>query len=205
MTDAELVHAWAAGDRRAGEALFEAHFAAVLRFFRNKMRRDDPQIDDLVQRTFLGVLEGHERLREAGSFRAYLFGIARNQLFKQYRSQSRSRELLDFSFTSVAELQPSPSSVLAMNEAHRQLLLALQRLPVELQLVVELQFWEQLTVVELAEVVQLPVGTAKTRLRRARQLLAHELSGFTARQTPHSAGSEALQNWLGYLRAADQE
>ena len=54
MGDAECLRAWASGDRKAGELLFERHFEAVARFFRNKTDRDH---DDLIQATFLGCVE----------------------------------------------------------------------------------------------------------------------------------------------------
>lgn len=46
-TDVELLEAWRGGDRRAGEQLFERHFDAVSRFFRNKLEFG---VDDLIQR-----------------------------------------------------------------------------------------------------------------------------------------------------------
>jgi DNA-directed RNA polymerase specialized sigma24 family protein len=54
-TDIELLEAWRGGDRRAGEQLFERHYAAVARFFRNKLEFG---VDDLIQRTFLACVEG---------------------------------------------------------------------------------------------------------------------------------------------------
>ena len=55
------------------------------------------------------------------------------------------------------------------------LLQALRQIPLESQLLVELYFWEELTAREVAEILAVPEGTVRTRLRRARQLLEQAL------------------------------
>jgi RNA polymerase sigma-70 factor (ECF subfamily) len=52
--DPQLLAAWCAGDKQAGAALVERHFASIYRFFRNKVAGE---VDDLVQRTFMSCLE----------------------------------------------------------------------------------------------------------------------------------------------------
>ena len=107
MSDAQLLAAWAGGDKAAGEALFERHFEAVARFFRNKLPADAAH-EDLIQQTFLGCVEARERFRGEASFRSFLFAIAHRQLSKHWRTRSRDR--LDFQTVSVFELDASPIS-----------------------------------------------------------------------------------------------
>lgn len=171
-TDTELLRAWAEGDRSAGEALFERHFEAVARFFRNKLPRD-AQHEDLIQQTFLGCVESRDRFRGESSFRSFLFAIAHNQLCKHWRSRSRDR--LDFQTVSAFDLDPSPSAALVRDQDQRTLLAALRRLPLDSQVALELHYWEAMTAAEIGEVLDVPLGTAKTRLRRAKQLLEVEL------------------------------
>src|SRR6185436_6575853 len=71
--DAELLSAWRGGDEKAGAELFERHFEALFRFFRNKA---GDQAEDLVQETFLACLSG-PAFRGEASFRTYLFTVAR--------------------------------------------------------------------------------------------------------------------------------
>jgi hypothetical protein len=66
--DAELLEAWGAGDKAAGEALFDRHFEAIYRFFQNKV--GPGVIDDLVQQTFLGCVEAPDRFRGDSSSNA---------------------------------------------------------------------------------------------------------------------------------------
>lgn len=173
MTDAELLRAWSAGDRAAGESLFDRHFESVARFFRNKA---DGAHDDLIQQTFLGCVEALPRFRADSSFRTFLFAVARNQLSKHYRQRRVERERLDFGTHSVHDLASSPSAVVARGEQQRWVLDALRRIPIDSQIALELHYWEEMTAAEIAEVLELPLGTAKTRLRRARQLLEAELA-----------------------------
>lgn len=166
-----LIARWREGDRAAGQALFERHFESLYRFFRNKC---EGNCDELVQSTLLACLEASQQFRGEATFRTYLFGIARNTLYRYFRN--RKHEGVDLSITSVAALITSPGSMLARNEAHRALLAALRELPVEQQTLLELHYWEDLNTVELASVFEVPAATIRTWLFRARARL-RELLG----------------------------
>ncbi|MCB9718915.1 MAG: RNA polymerase subunit sigma-70, partial [Myxococcales bacterium] len=129
-TDGELLEGWAAGDREAGERLFARHFEAVARFFHNKIDRDQ---EDLIQRTFLGCLEGRAAFRGEGSFRAFLFGVARNVLGKHLRERYREPSALELAHVSVAELGASPSQLVAEDQRQQLMLTALRRIPLDHQ------------------------------------------------------------------------
>jgi RNA polymerase sigma factor (sigma-70 family) len=199
MSDAELLRAWAEGDKRAGEQLFERHFEAVARFFRNKLAADASH-EDLIQQTFLGCVEARHRFRHDASFRTFLFAIARNQLSKFWRTRSRDR--LDLQTVSIHDLDASPSAAIARDQDHQQLLIALRRLPLDSQIALELHYWESLTADEIAVVLELPLGTAKTRLRRAKQLLEAELRSVLAGQLGDARTESGLETWARGLRAS---
>ena len=166
-SDFELLAAWGAGDRTAGSALFARHFDAVYRFFRSKVAEAD--IEDLVQRVFLGCIEGRERFRGESSFRTYLYHVAGFQLYAHFRAR-RGAQLVGLPTTSVRNLRDlgtSPTGVIARNEQRRSLLAALQGLPIDLQIAVELRYWEQLTEQEIGVVLGIARGTVAGRLRRA--------------------------------------
>lgn len=173
VTDHELLEAWREGSPDAGEALFERHFDAVLRFFRNKI---DDGPEELVQRTFLACVEGRDRFRGASSFRTYVFAVAHNILKSHFRSKRRRGPHIDFTAESVWGLEASPSTLALRDRSQRVLLDALRRIPIESQVALELHYWETLTAAEIGEVLGVPLGTAKTRIRRARQLLSAEIT-----------------------------
>ncbi len=195
--DLELLEAWRAGDRSAGEALFERHFDAVARFFRNKVNHS---IDDLIQRTFLGCVEGRDRFRGESSFRTFLFAVAHNVLGKHYRSQRRHGDRIDFGVTSVHDLAPSPSVIVARHHEHRVLLQALRRIPLDNQIVLELYYWERLTAPEVARVLNVPEGTARTRIRRAKQLLEGQMRKLIDDKDQLESTLVNLDAWAAALR-----
>lgn len=165
-TDFELLEAWRGGDEAAGRGLFSRYFDSVYRFFRNKV---DDAAEDLTQQTFMGLVQGKDRFRGEASFRTYVFMIARKRLYSHLRKAHRDGGPPPLSENSVADLGlASPSRAVAQHQEQRLLLLALRQLPVEMQVALELFYWEELTVTEIGEVLETPVGTVKSRLQRAR-------------------------------------
>jgi len=167
-SDYDLLRAWREGDNALGNALVRRHFTTIYAFLRSKV---PDQVDELVQRTFLACVEAVERIDPARSFRAYLFGIARRQLIYHYRRARRENERFDPMEKSVTDALGSPSRIAAEREEQQQVLDALTLLPLDLQITLELHYWEGMTVVEVGDVLEVPSGTIKSRLYRARELL----------------------------------
>lgn len=163
----ELLEAWRAGDARAGAALAERHFESIYKFFRSKVTGE---VDDLVQQTFMSCLEAREGFRGECSFRTLLFGLARRRLYDHYRDRRRV-QALDFTTTSVRALGTSPSGVLMRRDQLAMLRDALQELPVDSQILLELHYWEALSTQELSRVFEVAEGTIKSRMFHARARL----------------------------------
>jgi RNA polymerase sigma factor (sigma-70 family) len=203
--DDELLAAWRSGERRAGERLFDRHFKALTRFFRNKVGRgSDPGagdgMDDLIQQTVLGLLEAKHEFRGEGSFRSFVFGVAYNVLRNHYRRARRDADRLDFGVTSIFDLAQGPSEVLMARHEQQLLLQGLRKIPVEHQVLLELYFWEPLTAAELAAVLEVPEGTVRTRIRRAKQLLEAELSRLAKDPRLLESTLSDLEDWARSVR-----
>jgi RNA polymerase sigma-70 factor (ECF subfamily) len=194
-TDAELLDAWRTGDRAAGRALVDRHFAAIHRFFHNKVTSG---VQDLVQRTFLGCVEGRERFRGESSFRGWLFGIAHNVLRMHIREKHGEPDPTTASFHDLA---PSPSSVLVAKAEQRLVLAALRRLPLDYQIALELFFWEHMTGPEIAHVLGVPEGTVRTRLRRGRLALAQLVKALAESPGVATSTIDCLDGWAMSVRA----
>ncbi|MEM6989675.1 MAG: sigma-70 family RNA polymerase sigma factor [Myxococcota bacterium] len=193
--DAELLDAWRDGDAGAGEELVRRHFVSVYRFFRNKVSGD---LDDLVQATFARCVERVEKVADTG-FRAYMFGVARNVLREHYRKVARNREV-DLETASVADHGMTPSRMLAEREDHRLLLAALREIPIDEQVILELIYWESMTGKELAAVLDVPEGTARTRLRSARQSLEAALARLARSPEVLQSTLDNLDKWSAAIR-----
>jgi|JI6StandDraft_1071083.scaffolds.fasta_scaffold115870_2 RNA polymerase sigma-70 factor (ECF subfamily) len=194
-SDLELLDAWRGGDPRAGSILFRRYFAQLSRFFRNKA---DTGVEDLIQSTFLACVEGRDRFRETSSFRSYLFAIARHHLYAHYRRQRRA---VDFTQTSVVDLGASASGPLSRREETAALLRALRSIPLEFQIVLELSYWEGMQGPEIAEILEIPANTVRSRLSRARTALRQALAtGIGAPELLHATLAD-LDGWAAALRA----
>lgn len=192
--DRELLEAWQAGDASAGETLFRRYFDRACRFFYNKV---DHGVEDLIQQTFLACLENRERFRGDSSFFTFLIGVGKNVLRLHYRRQRRDARI-DFHTTSVFDLSPSPSRIVAQRQDEQRVLDGLRRIPIELQIVLELHYWEDMSATRVAETLEIPVGTAKTRLRRGKQLLREQLDEATA--GPSATSDDALDDCARRIR-----
>lgn len=205
-SDADLLDAWREGDERAGRELFDRHFASLFRFFRNKV---PDAAEDLVQQTLLACVRGRDRFRGAASFRTYLFTIARNRLYTHIRDRGRREQVFSPATGSVADLAldgaadggaAMPSQLIAASQEQRLLLTALRRLPLDMQVALELFYWEDLTVREIAEVVEAPEGTVKRRLQRARERLESLIAELAESDVLARSTVDNLQAWADGLR-----
>jgi RNA polymerase sigma-70 factor (ECF subfamily) len=165
-TDDELLAAWRDGDRGAGDALIARWFEPVCRFFRSKLGDD---VEDLIQRTFLDCLESRDGLRTS-SFRSFLFAVARNRLFDELRRGLR-RPVDQLGTISIAELRTRPSDRIARSQTRDAVIRAMQMLPLDLQITLELAYWEDLAGSEIAGVLGISEHTVRSRLSRARAML----------------------------------
>lgn len=193
-SDFELLEAWRAGDGAAADTLARRHYASVLRFFELRTSA----AEDLTQRTFLACVEGQERFRGASSFRAYLFGIARRQLWRHLDDRQRADRLASFAAPGP-EARTSMSTVVARKEEQRLMLAALAGLGPDSQIVLSLFYWEGLSVKEIGEVLEVVPSTVTTRLSRARDQLRDRVSKLARPGRARTAVLEDLEGWVRSL------
>ncbi len=197
--DGELLARWRDGDRAAGSDLFERHFRGVYMFFRSKVA---DVADDLTQQTFMRCVQARDDLRTGSEVRAYIFAIARNLLVDHLRRNARRPDPVDLEATSLADLAPSPSSAMAIREQHQLLVQGLRRLPLGLQILLELAYVQRLRGPELAIALDIPLGTVRSRLRRAIEQLRALQSELAASPHPVRSTTTDLQRWAAAIREA---
>lgn len=191
--DDDLLDAWQAGDAAAGEELVERYFDRLYRFFHTKV---DGEADELVQATFLACVGAKDRFRREASFRTFLFSIAKNQLYAAIRAKVKAARF-DFELSSIAEMVSTPRTKLARNQDYERLVDAMRALPLEQQTLLELHYWDDLGMTELAQIFEAPEVTIRSRLHRARKALRELLEKRKAGTETNSL--ESLDHWARSL------
>ncbi len=193
--DGETIAASIADPRSFG-LIFERHFGAIHGYLR---RRLDRQLaDELASQTFLVAFDRRAQfdLRRTDS-RPWLFGIATN-----LTRNHRRREIREL--RAIAELRPDPvpgiDGVESRIDAERlrgPLAQGLADLPPEEADVLLLLVWAELSQAEIADALEIPVGTVKSRLSRARGRLQAELGlePPAANQTAANPTSSGGKRW----------
>ena len=194
--DLELLDRWCAGDKQAGNDLFQRYFNSIYQFFESKVTGD---VDELVQRTFLACVKSRDAFRRQCTFRTYLFTLARNELYRYLRGRHRTDLAVDFGVTSLADIQTTPATRVARSRDHKRLLRALRTLPLDLQLLLELHYWEGMASAELASVFDIAQTTARTRLFRARSALRERMQVLANEPRLTSMTVEDLDEWARSL------
>ena len=136
--------------------------------------------EEVTMDVFLQVWRQAAQYQECrGSALAWLLMLARSRALDRLRREQRNpvHQGMDFSDGfDVVDLGESPFSLAQVKQIKTRVTAAFQELPSDLQRVIQLSFYEGLSHVEIAEQLQLPLGTVKTRIRSAigkfRQVLA---------------------------------
>ena len=151
------------GSREAFEALFDRYRARIWGFFRRRV--DDPaRAEELAQDTFLAILRGAVRFEPRALFRTYLFGIALNILSADRRKTRNRRVEPVEDLDALPAFSPGPDGALWIREA-------IARLDADEREILLLREYEELSYMEIAALLHLPLNTVRSRLFRARLAL----------------------------------
>lgn len=182
LSDAELHRASLAGSGEAMAALYRRHGGLVYRFTL-QMSRNETVAEEITQEVFLALLTQMNRFdAERGSLSTWLCGIARRQLWK-HLERSDAGVLLDLDEEGAAELPclgDGPAELLLRSEAVTAVRAGMDELPPMLREVVILCAFEEMSYEQAAQVLEVPVGTVRSRLHRAKARLAGLLRGEMA-------------------------
>lgn len=149
------------------EAWVRSEFGFVWRSLR-RFGLSPADADDAAQQVFL-VFSSKLPSIEPGAERAFLFGTAFRIASRARRSRQRRREDLEESFDVLIASGLDPEQALEQRQASELLNIVLETLPDDLRAAFILHEIEQLTMLEIAELLSVPQGTVASRLRRARE------------------------------------
>jgi RNA polymerase sigma factor (sigma-70 family) len=179
--DTVLVRAIAGGDERALQELFARH-APWLNARLNRRCADPDAVADVLQDTFVAAWKGARHWRGDGEVAAWLWGIAARRLVSRLRGNPSGHRLGQLQ--QLVHTGPDAQGDRPLSSAEEQVLLgvehgdvgtALNRLSPELRAVVQATILDGLTTREAAQLLGLPQGTVKGRIRKAKAQLRTDL------------------------------
>jgi RNA polymerase sigma-70 factor (ECF subfamily) len=178
-----LLDRWRAGDRAAGDELVQMCKPMLGWFFR---RRTTENVEELVQGTLVACIQALDHFEGRSSFKTFLLGIAHKQFLMSLR-QNRPREVP----AAMHYRAPSPSQVCASKEEVRHVSDALNDTSPAFRQVLEMFYWDELSVDEIARTLEVPAGTVKSRLSRGRSMLRERMvAAARGRSTDQPGGTE---------------
>jgi RNA polymerase sigma-70 factor, ECF subfamily len=173
-TDLALLAAIASGDRSAMRTLYGRHNVKTFRFIR-RIVRNEATAEELVSDVFFDVWRLADRFEGRSQVSTWILAIARNKAITALRA--RSTEQLDEE-TANAIADESEGQDLALEAKDRNALLrdCLTRLTAAHRQIIDLAYFHEKTVEEIAEIMSIPANTVKTRMFYARKHLAELLA-----------------------------
>lgn len=177
LSETDLVQRMLRGEQRAFDEFFEAYAARLAAFASRRSSLDAAALEDVVQTTMINAIRSLSTFRGGASLFTWLCQICRNQLVdarrKQERQPAKSLDEMTAKRTSaeIVELVDyrDPLDEISGDSDRDAVRRAVNQLPASYARILELRFGDDLTVPEIARLLQLSESAAESRLVRARQ------------------------------------
>ncbi|MBN2614260.1 MAG: RNA polymerase sigma factor [Bacteroidales bacterium] len=174
--DHQNIERFLSGDRAAFVALVQKYqdmvFTLSLKILKNR-----EEAEEVAQDVFMKVYDSLDRFQGKSKFSTWVYRIAYNQSLNYLKSGKKNRGTtsLDSRIEYTGNHEPDAFHTIQNNETNKQIQKALLHLPETDQIIVTLFYYEDLSVKEIADIVDLSVQNVKVKLHRSRQKLYAEL------------------------------
>lgn len=188
-------------DTKRYERIFEEEFLPqidALYTFAYHLTYNEEDANDLVQETYMKAYRFIDKYKEGTNAKAWLFKILKNAFINQYRRKSKQPTKIDYediagyqegdddtSYASYADLREEMFQSMMGDEVTN----AINALPVDFRVVILLCDIEGFTYEEISKILDIPIGTVRSRLHRARNMLKDKLREY-ARSLGYDKGEE---------------
>lgn len=176
-TDEQLVARTQKGDRKSFDLLVLKHQHKVMALVRRYVK-DASEAEDVTQEVFLKAYRAIDSFRGDSAFYTWLYRIAVNAAKNALDLRKRKPgsdldidEIEDFGFTDNLRLDENPESLLATEDMRRIVEETLAGLPEDLKKALMLREFEGLSYEEIAQLMDCPIGTVRSRIFRAREAI----------------------------------
>jgi RNA polymerase sigma-70 factor (ECF subfamily) len=192
-SDLLLVERSVAGDQKAFELLVIKYQRRIQRLI-GRMVRDVDLVEDIAQETFIRAYRALAQFRGDAQFYTWLYRIAVNTAKKALMDMKRNPTVSENSFKSADDDETSmlenelissetPDAVLASKEIVEMVNSAMEALPEELRQAITLREIEGLSYEEIAEAMNCPIGTVRSRIFRAREAISQRIKPLLENQS----------------------
>ena len=183
--DETLVRRFIQGDKDSFSALIDKYFNTIYNTAGYMLAGHPGQVEDVTQEVFLEAYKSAASFGFRSTFKTWLFSLARNVILYRRRSLSASRTAsLDAasedgdSWLEIPDNSPMPPEFSERHELNLKVKEAVENLPDKLRITAILRYYEDLSYDEIAKLLDLPVGTVRSRIHNATVLLAAGLRGY---------------------------
>ena len=182
IEDRDLVRRCLKHDQEAYQILLTRYERPVYGIVR-RMIQNEEDARDLAQEAFVRAFKNLKQFDRSRKFSSWLFRIANNLCIDHYRRRKldtvpmvRHTDGEEEETWDLPDAAPSPAEVFSDRERSRRLLVAVESLPPVYRMVILLRHQQGLAYDEIAEAMELPLGTVKARIHRAHRLLKEKLT-----------------------------
>ncbi|MFK8019826.1 MAG: RNA polymerase sigma factor [Pseudomonadales bacterium] len=168
-------------DQHAFSELVKRHQSALRYSIRQMCGGDEALADDLAQETFIKMYSSLASFKKQSKLSSWLYSIALNVVRQRFRKQASSPSTVAIDNT---ELEAKPAdekpqgAELDQQQLHRELARAMAKLSLDQRTALHLFMHKQFTHQEIADIMQLPLGSIKTHINRGRVILQQELASW---------------------------
>jgi len=171
----ELIRRAQQGETAAFETLVQQHAPFVYNLALRTLN-DAHEAEDMAQETFVRAWQALPQFQARAQFRTWLYRIVTNLCYNRLPQLKRELAALDPAEEVVlSDGRQAVERELLTAELRRQIFTAIDNLPQSYRLLVTLRHLQELSYQEIAEVTEMPLGTVKTGIFRARQMLQERL------------------------------
>lgn len=171
-SDEQLIRQYISGDAKSLEILIQRYLRSIYNFV-YRYARDPSGADDIAQDVFIKVWKNIKKFDSKKNFRTWIFRIARNTAMDYLKkkkcipmSEFENAEGNNFISETISDEAPLPSELFDQADIAHKLNEAIDRLPINYQVVLLLYYREQFKFQEIAELMEESINTVKSRYRR---------------------------------------
>jgi RNA polymerase sigma-70 factor, ECF subfamily len=169
-SDADLMQAISQGDRQAMQVLFARHNVRIYRFAL-RFVNDEGTAEDLVSEVFLEVWRQAEKFEARCQVSTWLLAIARNKalsILRRKTTEEMDEDVAEF----IEDTSDNPEVVMQKRQRTEIMLDCIKQLSPAHREIIDLVYYHEKTIEEVAKIIDIPLNTVKTRMFYARKRIA---------------------------------